>query len=285
MLWRMSESFSHATLPYVNQRVLRMGIAGNYGLNESDLLHAAERGAGLWLYHPKYKHITRALKQILPGRRDQHVIAAIGIVAYTGGMVRRAAENTLRALQIEQLDLLLLPWLGRASFLTGSIQDTLAQLKAEGKVRAVGTSIHDRKRAGELAKDSILDAFMIRYNAKHPGAEQDIFPHAEARDPLIMAYTVTSWRQLLRPVSSIQMPPWPGAATNLPQPPPLRAEHCYRFCLTNPHVHAVWTAPKTRAQLDENLDALQAGPLPEAKYAWVREYGRQLKAKRKLPYL
>ena len=96
----MSESFTHVMLPQVNKRVLRLGIAGNYGLDESDLLHAAERGAGLWLYNSKFKHITRALKQILPGQRDQHVVATLGIVAYTGGMVRRAAENALRSLQI-----------------------------------------------------------------------------------------------------------------------------------------------------------------------------------------
>jgi len=40
-----------------------------------------------------------------------------------------------------------------------------------------------------------------------------------------------------------------------------------------------WTAPKTREQLDANLDALEAGPLSESQYAWVREYGQKLKAK------
>jgi hypothetical protein len=125
---------------------------------------------------------------------------------------------------------------------------------------------------------------MIRYNAKHPGAEQDIFPHVEARRPLIIAYTATSWRQLLRPVSGIEMPPWPGTA-EAPPPPPLSPAHCYRFCLTSPYVHVVWTAPKTQEQLDENLASLEQGPLPEQEYAWVREYGRKLKAKRRLPYL
>jgi aryl-alcohol dehydrogenase-like predicted oxidoreductase len=206
------------------------------------------------------------------------------MVSYSGGMLRRLTENSLRSLGIEQLDLLLLPWLGRASLFTRGIQDTLVRLKEEGKVRTVGTSIHDRKRAGELARSSILDALMIRYNAKHPGAEEDIFPHVEARHPLIIAYTATSWRQLLRPVSGIEMPPWPGTAA-APPPPPLSPAHCYRFCLTSPHVHVVWTAPKTGDQLDENLAALAEGPLSEQEYAWVREYGRKLKAKRRLPYL
>jgi hypothetical protein len=132
----MSESFTHITLPHVHKRVLRIGIAGNYGLDEGDLLHAADRGAGLWLYNSKFKHVTRALNRILPGQRDQHVVATLGIVAYTGAMVRRLAEDTLRLLQIDELDVLLLPWLGRASLLTSGIRDTLVRLKEEAKVRA-----------------------------------------------------------------------------------------------------------------------------------------------------
>ena len=38
---------------------------------------------------------------------------------------------------------------------------------------------------------------MIRYNAAHPGAEQDVFPHLAARQPAVVAYTATSWRKLL----------------------------------------------------------------------------------------
>ena len=44
-------------------------------------------------------------------------------------------------------------------------------------VRATGVSIHDRARTGKLAEDSPLDMLMIRYNAAHPDAERDIFPH------------------------------------------------------------------------------------------------------------
>ena len=42
----MSGSFTHANLPSVGKRVLRMGIAGNYGLQTADIRHAAERGVG-----------------------------------------------------------------------------------------------------------------------------------------------------------------------------------------------------------------------------------------------
>ena len=67
--------------------------------------------------------------------------------------------------------------------------------------------------------------------------------------------------------------------------PPLTAGLCYRFVLSSPHVHATWTGPKTRAELDENLADLQKGPLMEAEEAWVRDYGRQVKAKRRIDYM
>jgi aryl-alcohol dehydrogenase-like predicted oxidoreductase len=158
-------------------------------------------------------------------------------------------------------------------------------LKHEGKARVIGTSIHDRVRAGKLARDSILDAFMIRYNAKHPGAEQDIFPHLEQRDPSVIAYTATSWRQLIKPIKSIEMPAWPGAVSGDGTPPPLTGQLCYRFCLNSPHVNVVLTGPKTRDQLDQNLAALEAGPFSSEEEAWVREYGRRVKAKKRLPYV
>jgi hypothetical protein len=133
-------------------------------------------------------------------------------------------------------------------------------------------------------RDSIFDAFMIRYNAAHPGAEQDIFPHLNVRHPLVIAYTATSWRQLIRPLRGLEMPRWPAPAVTGPAPPPLSAGLCYRFCLSSSPVHVVLTGPKNRQQLDENLAALEAGPLSPEQLAWVREYGQRIRERRKIPY-
>ena len=78
---------------------------------------------------------------------------------------------------------------------TAGVVDELVKLKEEGKVRALGVSIHDRERAGRLAEDSPLDLLMIRYNAAHPGAERDIFPHLAPRKPAVVAYTATELAQ------------------------------------------------------------------------------------------
>ena len=94
-----------------------------------------------------------------------------------------------------------------------------------------------------------------------PGAERDIFPHYEARRPLTVAYTATSWRKLLsRPKG------WDG--------PLMSAGQCYRFCLSSPHVDVTLTGPKNLQQLDDNLRALEDGPLSADEEAWIRPFGQ-----------
>jgi aryl-alcohol dehydrogenase-like predicted oxidoreductase len=141
-------------------------------------------------------------------------------------------------------------------------------------VRALGVSIHDRERAGKLAADSPLDLLMIRYNAAHPGAERDIFPHLAKRQPNIVAYaseppgeqvplgyTATSWRKLLRAPGG-----WNGKV--------MTAGDCYRFCLSSPHVEVCLTGPASTAQLDENVAAIDKGPLSEDEATWMRSFGK-----------
>lgn len=280
----VEQTFDRVTLPHLGNRVLRMGVAANGGLLSDDVSYAAGRGVNLWLYGRSFGQATAPLQDLLAREREKHVVVMLGTFVLTARGARRAVEKARRELGIDTVDLFLMPWLGRTARFSPAIQDALVEMRGAGLVRGVGTSIHDRERAGRLAADSILDAFMLRYNAKHPGAETDVFPHLVKRDPIVISYTATSWRQLLKPLKGIQMPPWPGADLGATMPP-LTAAMCYRFVLNSPHVHATWTAPATRQELDENLAAVEAGPLSPQEEAWVREYGRQVKAKRKRDYV
>ena len=79
----------------------------------------------------------------------------------------------------------------------------------------------------------------------------------------MVAYTATSWRKLLgRPRG------WQG--------PVPTAGHCYRFCLSDPAIHVTLTGPKDRAQLEENLTALEAGPLTPEEDRWMRDFGAKV---------
>ncbi len=142
--------------------------------------------------------LARPLRDALAKHRDGIVIAAGPTVGFFGGSVRRSAERTLKSLGVDYIDVFQLMWLGVGSAWTDATVRELEHLRTSGKVRAIGVSIHDRPRAGRLAEDSPLDHFMIRYNAAHPGAERDIFPHLATRKPAVVAYTATCWRKSLR---------------------------------------------------------------------------------------
>ncbi len=274
--------FSQIHLPKVEKSVFRMGIAGNYGIDSSDIHWAADQGANYWMWTPSFKKVTEGIQQVIQKDREKHVVAMMGW-GYLGLQIRLSVEKALRKLKTEYLDVYQLSWLGKMSLYYPGTVETLLKLKQDGKIKAIGTSIHDRQRAGQLAQDSEIDLLMIRYNAKHPGAEQDIFPYVSQRNPAIVSYTALAWRQLTRSLHGIEMPPWPSSPPL--QVPPLTPELCYRFVLSNPHVHVVLTGPQNREQLKQNLEAVHRGPLPSEELDWVRQYGKFVKAKKTMDYV
>jgi predicted aldo/keto reductase-like oxidoreductase len=54
----------------------------------------------------------------------------------------------------------------------------------------------------------------------------------------------------------------------------MTAGDCYRFQLTSPHVDVALTGPESRAQMEENLDAVAKGPLTADEEQWMRRFGR-----------
>jgi aryl-alcohol dehydrogenase-like predicted oxidoreductase len=275
-------SFSHTMLPVVNKSVFPMGIAGSYGLDSADIKWAAERGANYWVWGKGFGKVTEGIRDVIKTDRQNHVVGMLGW-GYFGWQVKRSVENALRKLGTEYLDVFKLGWLGKTSIYSKGIIDTLLKLKQDGKIRSIGASIHDRKRAGRLALDSEIDLLMIRYNAKHPGAEQDIFPHLSKRNPAVVSYTALAWGQLIRPLKINAMPAWPGKESV--NGPPLSPELCYRFVLTNPNVHVVLTGPQNREQLSKNMDAIRQGPLEPDEMNWIRQYGQLVKSKKRLDYV
>ena len=255
----MAEGFLHRQI--LGKTVHRYGISASYGLDEAGVREAIELGANYIFWSPVKKFLRTIIRDTVMKERERFVLATGPVLGYFAGSVRRAVEKALRASGSDYLDVVQVFWAGRMSFLTRSVLGELVKLRDEGKARAIGVSIHDRKRAAKLAALGPLDFFMIRYNAAHPGAEVDIFPHLPARKPVIAAYTATSWRKLLTPPKG-----WTGPAAT--------AGDCYRFCLTNPNVDLVVSAPKTAAEMRENMQALARGPLSDEEMAHMRALGK-----------
>ena len=252
--------FPYREVPRLGRRLFRLGLSGSFGLDEAGCREALERMQYVF-WSPRMKGLTPALREALSRDRERYAVSVGPLLGYFPGAVRRAAEAALRTLGVDYLDVFQLYWLGKMSALTGAVEAELFKLRDEGKVRALGVSIHDRPRAGRLAANPVLDLLMIRYNAAHPGAEQDIFPRLADRRPVVVAYTATAWRRLLRAPRG-----WKGRVPT--------AGDCYRFCLASPHVDLVLAGPRSVAELREDLAALDRGPLSADEMTFMREFGR-----------
>jgi aryl-alcohol dehydrogenase-like predicted oxidoreductase len=242
------------------RRIFRLGLAASYGIDEAGVRAAIDRGVNYFFYTFRSATMKTPLREAIKRDRQGIVIATLPALGWFAGSIRRGAERALKILGTDYIDVYQLGWLGVTSSWTDATMRELEHLKESGKVRAIGVSIHDRERAGLLARESPLDMLMIRYNAAHPGAERDIFPHLEPRKPMVVAYTATSWRKLLKRPSG-----WKGSV--------MTGGDCYRFCLSNPHVDVVLTGPANMIELGENLAAIEKGPLGGEELAWMRDFG------------
>jgi aryl-alcohol dehydrogenase-like predicted oxidoreductase len=97
----------------------------------------------------------------------------------------------------------------------------------------------------------------------HPGAEREVFPLVAANGNRlgVVAFTATSWRQLLNPK---RVPPEERVPT---------ATDCYRFVLSNPGVDVCMTGPSNEAHAAEALRAIELGPMSPDELAWMRRVG------------
>lgn len=255
----MSDDFSHRNI--LGKRVHRYGISASYGLDEAGVREAIDLGANYLFWTPRRKYLKTIIRDVVAKDRERFLLATGPMLGYFAGSVRRAVEKALRDSGSDYVDVAQVFWAGKMSALTASVIEELVKLREEGKARCIGVSIHDRKRAAKLAVEGPLDFFMVRYNAAHPGAEVDIFPHLRERKPVIAAYTATSWTKLLKPPRG-----WQGPAAS--------AGDCYRFCLTHPAVDLVISAPKTTTEMRENLGAIAKGPLTPQEMAHMRALGK-----------
>jgi aryl-alcohol dehydrogenase-like predicted oxidoreductase len=266
-----ADGFTHERLGRTGIRVHRLGLAATYRPGTATIRHAFERGVNLVFFFGFDAQMTRVLRDIVRADRASVVIAT-GAYNYVWWRqnLRRALERRLRTLGTDHLDLFLFLGILNEREFPDSARDELLRFRDEGRVRAVGLSTHNRAFAGRLAAAGDLDVLMIRYNAAHRRAERDIFPHLQPHDPGVVCYTATRWTALLRRPRG-----WPKSE---PMPP---AGDLYRFTLSNPHVHACLTAPRSMQELDENLDAVERGPLGDDELAFVCRFGDAVYARRK----
>ena len=240
-----------------------LGLGSSMGLPAREVERAFDRGVNFFLWGSlRRADFGRGLRTLAQKNRDDVVIA---VQSYTrwASLMEWSVDRSLSALSTDYVDVLCLAWWN--GVVPARILDEARRLRHKGKVGSIMISCHHRPAFESFIDDETFDALMVRYNAAHPGAEREVFPHLAKRRPGTVAFTATRWGTLL---DSKYTPA--GEATPRPS-------DCYRFALSNPNVDVCLAGPKDGEQLDEALATIDRGPMDEDELAWMRRVGASVR--------
>lgn len=253
-------------------RVCRLGLAtrGNTHLDPEAVLEAVDRGISFlnWCGHPD--GMSTAIGQLGERRRDVRV--AVQLSARTAESARREFDTFREALGTEYLDVVTYYYVEHddeweAIIAPGGAAEFVEQAKQQGSVRAIGLTSHQRPLAAKIAATGRLDALMIRYNAAHRGAEEEVFPTSQRLEVPVITYTGVRWGALMQPT-----PDDPEAW----RPP--GAPEWYRFVLCHPAVSVGLMAPNGLQELRDDLELLREWRgLQIEQYTALRDHGDRVR--------
>lgn len=244
--------------------ISRVGLGSSFGLEVADVEYAHERGLNFDMWGTARRPaFGKGVKAVCQKDRDGAVVA---LQSYSRSklLMKPFVCKGLKALSIDYADILILSWWNKMP--SDRVKEAAQKLKDEGLVKHIVVSCHERPLFERFIADPFFEAIWVRYNAGHPGAEQDVFPHLGQSGTGVVGYTGTRWATLLKPELMPEGEPTP------------RGSDCYRFQLSNPHVHACISGPADRSQLDEAMCALDRGPMSDEEQAWMRRVGAYVKA-------
>jgi aryl-alcohol dehydrogenase-like predicted oxidoreductase len=193
----MNQDYTFTTLRNTGMPVHRLGLSGTYWPGKKTIYKALDEGLNFFFCFGIDKQMIAVLRDVLRRDREKYILATGAynlLVGYPN--LERTLEKRLRQLRTDYIDIFLFLGVTKAKHFPDKTREELYRLRETDKVRTVGISTHNRKFAGKLGDEGALDVLMMRYNAAHRGAEQEIFPYLAHHKPGIVSYTATRWRRL-----------------------------------------------------------------------------------------
>jgi predicted aldo/keto reductase-like oxidoreductase len=253
-------------------RVCRLGLAtrGGSRLDPADVERAIARGVNYlnWCGHPD--GLSQAVARL--GDARSNVVVAVQFESRHCREAAQEFESYLSELQTDHIDIATLYYVESqpewdAITARDGAWNYLEREKRNGRLGCIGLTTHQRPLAASWAETGLLDMLMIRYNAAHRGAEDDIFPVTARRRMPVVTFTGLRWGALLKPTPEDP----PGCS------PPVPAD-CYRFCLANPNVAVALMAPADGGELDADLKLLDDWqPLSPVEMQSIRAHGERVR--------
>jgi len=221
-------------------RALRLGLAtrGNTHLKDEDVARAVERGVNYLNWCGCDDGLARAVRERLVDRSQ--VILAMQLESRDAAGAEREFEEALRLLDTKRIDVVTFYYVERESewkriTAPDGALAALQSFRNKGLISLIGLTTHQRSLGTKCAESGKLDLLMIRYNAAHRGAEEDVFPVTDRLRIPVVTYTALRWGALVKPTR----------ADPTGFRPPL-AREWYRFALSHPSVSVVLMAPACR---------------------------------------
>ena len=206
--------------------------------------------------------------------------------------VRQIVEQSLRNLQVDELDILLLAGATRGfdyPRVMDEIRPVLEKLLQEGKVRHIGSSEHSGADGGhtwlsEVVKDDLIEVVMVAYNLMNHSAERTVFPTCKDRDlGVIGIYTVRNAfskpQHLTDAVRDLKdrklidesILDEDALGWLLDDEEPSLVSAAYRFSAGNDAISTIMTGTIDIAHLDANVVSIEKPPLPTDKLTRLHE--------------
>jgi len=260
--------------------------------------HALERGIN-WIDTAAYYgfgHAERIVARALRGMRERPLIVTkCGLVPsevadfenrLTAASIREEAEASLSRLETDVLDLLMIHW----PIPDDDVEEgwsTLADLKAEGKVRFIGVSGYPASQMARCELVAPIDAIQPEYSLVDRTAEEEVFPYVETMGIGSVTYSplkhgLLSGRMTRERVAALTPADWrrgheqyiePKLSENLRLVDALREVAGRRGCtvsevaiawvLLRPGVTSAIVGPRRPAQLDDLVGAADLRLLDE----------------------
>jgi aryl-alcohol dehydrogenase-like predicted oxidoreductase len=246
----------------------RLGIGSTFDAPASAIEDAFDRGINyLYWGTVRQPEFARAMRNLEKQHRDE-LILTIQSYSRDPGTIEAEIAECIKTAGVGEFDFLLLG--SRDDVPEDAYVEVFERMRDKGMVRFLSLSSHNRPMLPTLLAayendTSPYDLLMLRYNAVHRGAEQDVFPFvAPAKHPAILTYTATRWAHLLDPE---KMPP--GEA-------PVSARDCFRYSLSHDAIDMVLCGPANAEQLNDAIAALERGPLEPDERERIERIGAYL---------
>lgn len=270
----------------------RLGLA--YGNNEDDAIEVVHRGLDIGINYfdtaENYKN-EAVLGKALIGHRDEVVLSSkIGTVRPDGSFLdgaglRNAVELSLGKLGTDVIDVFHFHRLGIRTYeyAINVLVPVMEELREEGKIRFIALSESsgidiDHEMLKQAVQDDCWDVMMVSFNLFNQSARTQLFPGSIDKDIAveIMASARAQFSQpdllvaeIGRLIASGELSP-DGINRDNPLDFLSSGDHditvteaSYRFAANEAGVNVVLVGTGKVEHLEENVEALNRGPLPD----------------------